>query len=114
SRLFLLSAAVVLGLAAAVPAFADDPPTTTAPAVPAPPPVEPAPPAQVPPAPEVVAPHVSIGGLFVGGLNPSTAYASVQEGFAKPLRLVVDGHILSVRASERGASAYDRGAVTRA
>jgi lipoprotein-anchoring transpeptidase ErfK/SrfK len=114
SRLFLLSAAVVLGLAAALPALADDPPTTTAPAAPALPPVEPAPPAQAPPAPEVVAPHVSIGGLVVGGLDPSTAYASVQEGFATPLRLVVDGHIFSVRPSQLGASAYARGAVTRA
>ena len=101
----------------AVPGSADNGTTTTAPtettttptATTAPEPTTTA------PAPEPVIPQgVSIEGVPVGGLTPSAAYASLQETFREPLRLVVGTTRLAPAREQLGAVAYIWGAVSRA
>jgi L,D-transpeptidase catalytic domain/Putative peptidoglycan binding domain len=62
----------------------------------------------------VIADGVTIGGIAVGGLTRDEAAATVEDGFAQPLPVVVAGHRLFPTPKRLDASAYVNGAVTQA
>jgi lipoprotein-anchoring transpeptidase ErfK/SrfK len=57
---------------------------------------------------------VKIGGIHVGGLTPKAAYTVVRLSFRPSLVLKLDKARLSVAPSRLGATAYVKGAVSRA
>ena len=62
----------------------------------------------------VIADGVTIGGIAVGGLTRDEAAATVEDGFAQPLPVVVAGHRLFPTPKRLDASAYVNGAVAQA
>jgi lipoprotein-anchoring transpeptidase ErfK/SrfK len=64
--------------------------------------------------PPVIAAGVTIGGVPVGGLTASEAFAAVTSAFERPLPLLVMRHRLAVQARELGSTALVQPAVDRA
>ena len=62
----------------------------------------------------VLADGVTIGGVVVGGLAPSAAYAAVREAFNRPLTLVFAGQRIRVAPSALGTVGYAHRAVSAA
>jgi len=62
----------------------------------------------------MIADGVTIGGIAVGGLTRDEAAATVEDGFAQPLPVVVAGHRLFPTPKRLDASAYVNGAVAQA
>jgi lipoprotein-anchoring transpeptidase ErfK/SrfK len=73
----------------------------------------PAPRRHVPPPRVAIRPHVSIAGVRVGWLAPTSAAAAVTKSFARPLPVVVDGAVVRLRPANL-ATPYVDGAVARA
>jgi lipoprotein-anchoring transpeptidase ErfK/SrfK len=66
------------------------------------------------PKPKTLPAGVTIGGIHVGGLSPSAAYAVVRAAFRAPLVLQAGGHRALVSPQELGAVAYAKAAVAHA
>jgi lipoprotein-anchoring transpeptidase ErfK/SrfK len=63
---------------------------------------------------ERIAPRVSIGGVYVGGLEPDVAADVVRTAFDAPLVLLVDDRRVSVSPTRLGARAYVDAAIAHA
>ncbi len=93
--------------------------TTTAPPSPKPnpkpkPKPKPKPRPKPKPAPIRLPRGVTIGGIHVGGLSPTAAFAVVREAFSSELVLTLGAHKVTVRPAALGAVAYAKTAVARA